>query len=367
MARKRKETTTQRWLRLLTHPGVVVYILPALMLLLVAGTVAQRYVGLYRSEQMFFSSFILCVGIIPLPGAYTLLGALSLSLLAKILLMSPWKREQAGIIITHMGALLLLAGGLLTSLTAEEGYIMLKQGEQTTSIADYHDRELAIYKNGTPVYHLPFAELHEGQRVAPEGVPFTLHLDTVCRNCLPARWQEDSVARHGLAEEFTLTSVPPESEDEENRTGAVFQLFGAGTADGHYVALETAPRQPEFSLGDDRYRIVMQKIMRPLPFSVRLDSFAKSIHPGTEIARGYESTITLHDGELAWPVTIRMNYPLRYRGYTLYQSAFVTTEEGESSVLAVVKNSGRVFPYVSSLVMCVGLLTHLYLRRRRGK
>ena len=38
-----------------------------------------------------------------------------------------------------------------------------------------------------------------------------------------------------------------------------------------------------------------------------------------------------------------------------------TIEEGdkETTVLATVKNYGRMFPYISSIIMCIGILVHL--------
>lgn len=83
------------------------------------------------------------------------------------------------------------------------------------------------------------------------------------------------------------------------------------------------------------------------------------------MAQEYESIVTIMDGEIEWQSPIRMNEPLRYKGYTLYQSSFITVGEEQLSVLAVVENAGRVFPYISSIVMCIGLLIHLFVRRRK--
>ena len=59
---------------------------------------------------------------------------------------------------------------------------------------------------------------------------------------------------------------------------------------------------------------------------------------------------------------IRMNEPLRHRGYTFYQASFTADDIGEATVLAVVRNSGRLFPYISSVIVCFGMLLHLFIR-----
>ncbi|MCC7260292.1 MAG: hypothetical protein IT567_04595, partial [Alphaproteobacteria bacterium] len=45
-----------------------------------------------------------------------------------------------------------------------------------------------------------------------------------------------------------------------------------------------------------------------------------------------------------------------------YQSSFIAHEGTVSTVLAVVNNAGRLFPYISSIIMCIGLLIHLAQR-----
>ncbi len=96
----------------LAKPHIVFYTLIWLMILLVAGTVAQKYIGLYRAQNMFFSSWLVWWGPIPFPGGLTTLGFLTLSLMAKLFFASRWSWQNSGTIITHVGALLLLIGGL---------------------------------------------------------------------------------------------------------------------------------------------------------------------------------------------------------------------------------------------------------------
>jgi len=65
-----------------------------------------------------------------------------------------------------------------------------------------------------------------------------------------------------------------------------------------------------------------------------------------------------------------MNEPLRYRGYTLYQSSFDLSGDTPYTVLTVVENKGRIFPYIASLLIALGLIIHLALRisqRIKGK
>lgn len=349
-----------------TRPAILFWALPGLMALLVAGTLAQHEMGLYEAERLYFASLFVWVGPIPLPGMYSFLALIAAALTTKLILKSPWHKANAGILITHLGALLMLFGGLLTAFTGEEGFLALREGEQGNLVTDYHARELAIVKAGKVLLRLPQEALHKGQQIVDPSLPFTITIAETCRNCLPKPQEGESKNRFGLASKVTIEPVALEKEDEANLFGALLDIKGAGVAaDGEYLAFEMVPRPARVEIEGESYEIAARKIARTLPFTVQLNHFRKITYPGTDTAREYESEVTLIDGQRHWDAAIRMNEPLRYRGYTLYQSSFLQTEAGEVSVLAVVKNAGRVFPYLAGITLCLGLIIHLLLRRSR--
>ena len=50
---------------------------------------------------------------------------------------------------------------------------------------------------------------------------------------------------------------------------------------------------------------------------------------------------------------IYMNHPLRYEGLTLYQASFAN--EDKTSIFQVVRNPGWTLPYISVLLMSLGM------------
>lgn len=353
-------------LQFFARPVILFYLFPWLMCILVLGTISQRYIGLYESERLFFSSTIIWAGPLPLPGMVPVLALLGLSLTAKLILKSPWNKQKVGTIVTHMGALLLLVGGLLTAITAEEGVIVFAPQEAVSVVSDYHQRELAVFKNDSLLLSLPHDAIQKGQPIHHVELPFSVQVANVCRNCEVVLQSDSSKTYRGLAEKMMIKPAPLRKENEENLFGAVLEISGSDPQqDGRYIAFEPMPRQPSITVGEDRYAFVARKVQRPLPFTVRLESFQKFAYPGSSMAREYESIVSIIDGDVTWQSPIRMNEPLRYKGYTLYQSSFIDVGGQQLSVLAVVRNAGRVFPYISSIVMCVGLLIHLWTRRRR--
>ena len=345
----------------LAHPRMVFWLMPALMALLVVGTLAQRELGLYEAERLFFAGWIVWAGPVPLPGMYPLLALLTLSLIAKLTLKSPWSRAQSGNVITHLGALLLMLGGLLTAVSAQEGYLSAAEGETSQIVHDYHAREMVMLDAaGRPIWREDLNALAAGD-VVPNSPIGAFTIEKLYRNAIPAWREEAGEDEQGIAQQLDLAPQPLEKQDEANLSGIILST----PEHGRFLLFEPMQKRPEVSVGERAITLAVRKTQRLLPFSVKLIDFEKMAYAGTNMAREYQSIVQIDEGGgLSWQAMIRMNEPLRVMGYTLYQSSFVERSGETISVLAVVKNKGRVFPYVASLVLGVGLLMHLRMRRR---
>lgn len=71
-------------------------------------------------------------------------------------------------------------------------------------------------------------------------------------------------------------------------------------------------------------------VVQDLPFRIEVEDF-RILHYPTGEPRAYESDLIIHDPELEEPLreTIEVNYPLRYRGYNIFQASFA---DGGSNV-----------------------------------
>lgn len=351
------------WLKILASPAVLFYALPWLIILLVLGTVAQKDLGLYAAQAKYFSSWILWWGPFPLPGAYITLGAITICLLAKFILYSPWRMAQAGTILTHLGVLILMIGGIVTAVSQEEGFLPLREDQTSSMISSYHDRVLRVEKDGAVFADIPYDTLAKGKVL---DLPFTATVETLCRNCRPVAATRIE-GRKGLAESIELREGEAEKEDEANLSGATLVISGMDQQDGIYVVMEEIPHKPEIVFEDSTYGFSLGRSQQELPFSITLQKFSRDMHPGTDIPSGFSSSVVVRDGDVAWPYTIRMNEPLRYKGYTFYQSSFSIRPDGEYSILSVVRNKGRVFPYLASAIIFAGLLVHIVIRLRNRR
>lgn len=357
-------TTAQNFLFRLAKADIAFFLLLPLMLLLFAGTIAQKYIGLYAAHKMFFSSFIFWAGPMPLPGGYLLIGALTFSLSCKFLLKSEWSWKKSGINLTHLGVLVLLGGGLITAMHARENYMVLAEGQESPYIYDYIKRELIISSQGG-LRKIPFEKLENA------NLPFTFELLEKCANCRiekRAETQQDfgDIPPRGMAQFMALLEKPADIDPEVNLSGLSFKISGLEdeNQNGLYIAFEGMPTPININHDGQTYEIIFGKAQRSLPFSLRLKEFEKISYPGTNKAKDYVSELEIIDGNLSWPAHIEMNEPLRYKGYTFYQSSFERSEAGELSILAVVKNRGWLFPYIGSALIGIGLMLHLFLLMR---
>ena len=103
------------------------------------------------------------------------------------------------------------------------------------------------------------------------------------------------------------------------------------------------------------------EIMRNDPNALLID-VRKDDYLGTDTPRNYSSDVRLVDPtrSVDREVHIWMNNPLRFAGETFYQSGYnLDRSTGkESTTLAVVTNTGWMIPYVSCMLVAVGMLAH---------
>jgi hypothetical protein len=363
MAKKVQHPTIKK-LHRLADADMVFWLMPALIALLIAGTIAQRWIGLFRAHEMFFSSFIFFLGPVPLPGGFTVLGLLSAHLTLKFMLKSEWSWRKSGIILSHMGALILLIGGLMTALFAKESYMIIAEGNQSPYIYSYTERNLSIFNDRQEIARLNYDNVKNWENAE---LPFKIKAQNWCNNCaIEKRETKESIAYQSMAAFMQLKNAPEEAEPEANLTGVEFEITGTDK-DGTYIGFDGMPKPIELTKGENTYTLIFGKAQEILPFSIALKDFVKDDYEGTEMARAYHSDIIVKDGDLEWPVRIEMNAPLRYKGYTFFQSSFRQTAEHEMSVFAVVENKGWLFPYIGALIIGAGLLLHTILVMREQK
>jgi len=346
------------------NPDILFWIMPFMMILLVIGTLSQKELGIMESQSIYFSSFFYMWGFVPLPGGLTLISILFINLLAKFLFKSEWCWARAGTHISHFGILILIVGGGISYFSSYEGYLAIEEGRTESQVKDYHQRMLVIKKDDAIVYESPFESISEGLVITPAHNSFLITITKACYNCgITKRAESDQDGWTSPGRFMQLNTEKRLPQDEENLTGIEFSVKGAGkNLDGKYLTFDKFPKPPRIQKDNQTFIISIERSTRNLPFSITLDKFKQDFHAGTDLAKSYQSLVTVTEGGKSWPALIEMNEPYRYRGYTFYQSSFDLSGEKPYTILAVVENKGRIFPYIATLIIAFGLMLHLVLR-----
>jgi hypothetical protein len=118
-----------------------------------------------------------------------------------------------------------------------------------------------------------------------------------------------------------------------------------------------------------RFRITQKQLL--LPYQINLDRFKMDQNPGTKDPASYESFVSLLDGRTntgSESHHVYMNNPLKYDGFTFYQSSyFPIGPEEYGSVFSVNFDPGRPIKYLGSLLLVLGSIWHYIIRRKRKK
>lgn len=331
-----------------------------LMVLLTIGTIEQKNIGLFLSQEKYFSSLYFLYKGIPLPGGGAVIILMSLGLLSQLLYKTSFKNpKKIGIMLTHVGALVLLIGSMVTNKLAQEGSVVIAEGETVSELQDYKQFEVVLKSVVIPEKFLGKFDLVQDN----QGLQLSLSEDVkislqkIYPNCQLVQNTENNQQLRGFATQFAFSELPLAAENTLCLQFSLNSKKGTET----YRVYQGMPKAQTVIIGDQQYTVEIRNKHYPLPFSIKLINFEKKFHQGTMISRSFKSEVILIDGDMQSRRIIEMNSPLRYKGYTFYQSSFSENSNGEISEFSVVKNIGQALPYISSVIICIGILLHLLI------
>ena len=355
-------------IRRLGNPKIFVFTIIWMMILVFVGTIAQRDMGLYYAQEKYFSNWLAWFGSVPVPGGRLTMLIMFLNMMSLLFRHTLWHMKKVGIIIVHLGALLLLIGGGITAWFSFEGNMVLDEGGKSNFIVNSQQSELSFINTTQPNYDdvisLPEKILTNGNILNSNSLPFSIEIIQYHSNAeIERRKQPKGDFYHGLAKNFLIIPKNNEKEAEMNRSGVLFKISDTNSdADGIYSLVLGQSIPQTLQVKDQIFTLVLRRERIYLPFFIELLDFKRILHPGTTIPKSFSSEVNLIQDEIPRRVMIKMNEPLRHESYTFFQASFSQSKSGETSILAVVKNYGRLFPYISSLIMSFGLLIHLLLQ-----
>jgi len=365
----------------LTSLKLTIACLLALMVLVVACTLAQVPLGTWGAVEVFMYGWLVWWhppgtdwAIPVLPGGALVFAVLLANLISAQVRRLEWSWKKSGIWIAHLGLVLLITGGFITGRAQRETQLSIEEGQTVNFVESPREMELALIDRTDAsyddVYSIPARSLARRESVAIPGTPVVLLVKGYFRNCdLAMRQPGDgaSLATQGIGPTVTVVPQPPVSRDEEiDRSAAFVEPVVAGQSMGTWLVSNGLGKDQSFSAGGRTYSIVMRNLREYLPYAVTLKRFRHDVYTGTDIPKNFSSLVRIDNpsrGE-SRDVLIYMNQPLRYEGKTFYQASFGKNDT--LSVLQVVENPGWRLPYISCVLVVVGLLVQFGISFRRA-
>ena len=357
--------TWNRLLDLLCSLKVAVVCLALLMVLVLWGTLHQVEYGLWAAQQRFFYAWWFTLfGWLPLPGAQLVMAVLFVNLLAATLRRIPFRLDHAGLVLTHLGLLLMLAGGWFTHRFADEAFLALQEGETSNVAASYRDWEVALWEDtggAREVVAVDAARLPADRALALDEPALHLRLEQYHPNARAFTAGADAPAApvrnaSGIAR---LEALPREKDPEKDVPGLVLTVSAAPGEAQRVLLYGGDPAPTRVEAGGRDVFLMLRRKRHPLPLTVSLVDFKQAYHPNSRIPRSFSSDIQVDIKGVTRQAVVEMNRPFRYRDFTFFQASFANLDNGrEQSVFAVTRNAGRLIPYLSTALVVLGLAIH---------
>jgi hypothetical protein len=355
------------------------------IVLVFAGTLAQVPLGLYAAQQEYFRSFFvfwqpsgMALKVPVLPGGYLVGGVLLLNLITAFFTRYSFTKRHFGIVLIHAGLVLLLLGQLLTDMLSVESAMQLSEGETKNYSEDFRANEVFIVDksdtSGDMVHSVQEHLLVRKGGVAVAGLPFQFRVVSHWENAGLVRPGTKEAEEHnavhsgatagGLKDILVIPQSKVADMDRRNTPAMVLALSNENGPVGKFLLSSLAANPQEFRDGGKSYEIGMRLTRYYYPFSITLLKATHDKYKGTEIPKNFSSRVRIDNranGESRETV-IYMNNPLRYGGQTFYQYQMSAGEMARrqgmtpSSTFQVVRNPGWLTPYVSTVLMSLGLM-----------
>jgi hypothetical protein len=351
-----------------------------LMALVFLCTIAQVKMGTYGAVEQYMRHFLVWARLgsfeIPVfPGGALVGLVLTVNLAASLFYRLVWSFKKLGLWLVHVGLILLFAGEFVTAAFQEDMRMTIEEGQTVGYLESTRDIELAVIDTTAPgfdeVFAIPATMLAEFVSIDLPNTSISLTVRRFFANAqLTDRAQSDppSLATMGVGPGVTIVEREVvTSDNEDNHVSALIEPMSAGRSQGVWLVSRAVDVPQAFTHEGHTYQLSMRPRRSYLPYTLGLKKFTHGIYPGTDIPKDFSSLVHISNplrGEER-DVLIYMNQPLRYDGKAFYQASF---GKGDTlSILQVVGNPGWLLPYISCVLVALGLLFHFGLSLRRRK
>ena len=293
--------------------------------------------------------------------------------------------RKAGIVLVHGGLILMLVGEYITGLGATEGQMWIHEKGVSNKIIDIREVEIAFVSETGEGTHehivIPQAMIEDADKddtkISNGTLPLTVRVDKWMENSdlVPSINGADPTQVQYRAEAMPAVTG---TEMRADRPSAIVTFFNGDERIGeHLLTTWEFVRPVPIEVDGKVWEVSMRFKETHLPYTIQLVDFRHDKFTGTTTPMNYSSTLRLEvpaENE-SRDAFIKMNQPLRYDGKAFFQSGFFQQPLNRNlgTIMQVADNPGAWVPYLSCVVVTVGLCMHFvvslirYGRRANAK
>lgn len=305
--------------------------------------------------------------------------------------------QRGGNVLIHLGIALIMVGQFVFGDQQREERIALFEGQRTSAAVQTDIVELAVIdtslpdKNRVVAFDHPLLEAsaRQGSYLTDKTLPFEIRVERYMVNSdfVPRRsdpkLQQEAADLIGLPPEVAVveTAKSGGAKSEMNFASAYLSIREKASSKelGRFAVtqflndpmLRPAPILNSVDSEGRSFDLALRFRRNLKPFAFELKNVVLEQYTGTAIPKDYSSYVRImdEDGTTLQEGRIWMNSPMRFRGETFYQSDYRSAKESgmgvERSVLQVVTNAGWLIPYVSCVLVGLGMLAHFSITLTR--
>lgn len=343
----------------------------ALFIIVLVGTFAQINHGIFYVQKVYFNSFFVYqkfnnINFPIFPGGALIGSLLILNLSLSTIFKIKWSLKKIGILTIHLGLILLLLGGGVTSCISTESQIYLEEGKSTFFSEDLNLNELVIIdasnRRFDKLIAVDFKELEKKDEFIHKSIPFKIIVHKTFKNSQInlKKTNVNSIATKGLGKSLSVKPLEIFTKDDLKNNPSILLSFDNNYKETYLFSLDINGTQ-KVVIDNKTYYVQLQPKRYYFPFLITLKKFEDKYYQGTTKAKSYLSEIKVTDFKTnqTQNTKVYMNHPFRKDLYTFYQASF--GEDTPSSVFQVVFNPSWLLPYISSIVITLGLLIHFFI------
>src|ERR1039457_5810078 len=286
LCRERNTDMANRLYRFFTSLRLTVALLGLGLILVFWGTLAQVHLGLYKAQNDFFRSFSIywspaqsTLRIPIFPGGYLIGWFLLINLFAAHFRYYQPGRKKYGIIMIHLGVVLLLFGQLLTDVLSTESVMHLRNGEMKNYSEVSRRYELAVVDTTDPqtdkVVAIPESRLLRPGEISDTAMPFKIRVAGFYAN---SSLTETQAMDHtqiqttaGIGSGCWWRDLPRETDmDKRDIPSGIVELIAPQGTLGSYLvsAFLTQPQKLTYNGHTYELRLRLERFYKP--FTVHL-------------------------------------------------------------------------------------------------